>query len=256
MGLFEPAWKNKRLKDGVNSDKIIKSVLKVNDENELVEIFYTSPHYDARVRAMGKISKEKAFEIAMKELPSDFYTSLNNCDDIIKGFIFDSIMNRFQKTYMKDYSNLVLDEEGMNKLRILSKESPNEDVREYATKRIEYCEKRVRIQNGDKEDVDAKEFVRFLRSLPRSFKESILRDKMFKLMNEYNFPPELLREIALDTSIDIHARVMILKYENLSLGSREDIQKVIDEICEGEAKDKEFHAVRSQLYDRLMHAKE
>ena len=80
MGLFEPAWKNRKLDWRVqkHSWKISDSVKRIKDEAELVTVFYTSPHWSARVEALKRFPKEKVLKLAMDKFPEDFYDSLKD----------------------------------------------------------------------------------------------------------------------------------------------------------------------------------
>ncbi len=78
MGLFEPAWKNRKLKPGdpKHRQKIVNSINKLGTEEELLEVLCTSPLESARIEALDRLSTEQALRFALEQFSEGFSDGL------------------------------------------------------------------------------------------------------------------------------------------------------------------------------------
>ena len=106
MGLFAPAWKNRKLIEGPSRDKILKSVEKISNEAELMEVICFSPHECARIYAIRKVSRQGLFELALNHFPDDFFDTLSFANDFTRSTFQGVIMGRFQPVPYGDYKKL------------------------------------------------------------------------------------------------------------------------------------------------------
>lgn len=258
MGLFEPAWKNRKLDWRVqkHSWKISDSVKRIKDEAELVTVFYTSPHWSARVEALKRFPKEKVLKLAMDKFPEDFYDSLKDQQND-RNLIFLNILDTFQKLRIagqlqdraKGYTT---SDEGMNALKLLSTESENPEIREAASERYSRCLELVDFGRKFAEMSDEERIIDFLHrvEINNVYKKSNLFEDLDRRNAKTVVRPGTFRKIIKDQSIDVHVREFIAGYEGYYIGKKNQIENLIKELKEGETKGNQFHPVTTALYKR------
>lgn len=258
MSLFEPAWKNPKLDWRVqkNLRKISDSVKRIKDEDELVAVFYTSPHWSARVEAMKLLSKEKVLKLAIDKFPEDFYDSLKDQQNDQK-LIFLNILDTFQKlpivgSLQDRAKGYTTSDEGMNALKLLSTESDNSEIREAASERYSRCMELVDFDRKFAEMSDEEKIIDFLHrvKITKEYKNSNLFEDLDRRNAKTVVRPGAFRKIILDQSIDVHVREFIAGYEGYYIGNKVQVDNLIKQLEEGETKGNQFHPVTTALYKR------
>ncbi len=138
MGLFEPAWKNRKLKPGdpKHRQKIVNSINKLGTEEELLEVLCTSPLESARIEALDRLSTERALRFALEQFPEGFSDGLYDPSSAKKRIANRILMRIIQippwdNKRLRE-SDFQADEEVLSTLKHLVDESQNSAVRDAA----------------------------------------------------------------------------------------------------------------------------
>ena len=145
MGLFEEAWKNRKLNSGnpKHYQKIVDSISKLKTEDELMTVLCTSPLYTAKVEAVNRISKERLIRFALEKFPDSFYDGLSDPFAGEKQLI-NHMLDKVIRLPLWEHKRLKeqgfsVDGEALSVLKNLKDNSLNKEVRNIASDRYQRC---------------------------------------------------------------------------------------------------------------------
>ena len=258
---FKPAWMNAKLdsREYRQNRKIIRSIEKISDADERLEIVRTSPHISARQYVLERLPREKVFEFAMNRFPEGFYESLKE-QYLAKQRLMSIILDRFQKVPVVGNSQELAaafreNEEGMRILQDLSVRSENPEVRHFAEERLTKCQTLLADRTKYASMSDADKIVDYLRGVRLSpvFSEHSLYEALYRRNAHKVVSPKRFRAILADTRVDARVRAYIAGTETFKIGSKENVDILIQQLLSGEAAGNSHHPVVSALYKRVTH---
>ena len=259
--LFKPAWMNAKLDSRTyrQNRRIIRSIDRIQNVDERLKVVCASPHISARQYVLERLPLEKVFEFAMHRFPEGFYETLKE-QYLAKQRIMSCILDRFQKIPIVGQRQELAasfreNEDGMRTLQDLSIRSENPDVRQFAEERWTKCQTMLSDRMKFAKMTDEDRIADYLRGvrLNSVFTKHSLYEALYKRNAQSVVSPKKFREILADSRIDVHVRAYIAGVETFKIGSKENVEILIQQLLSGEAAGNSNHPVVSALYDRALH---
>ena len=269
MGLFEPAWKNKKLKPGdpKHWQKIVNSIDKLKTEEELMEVLCTSPLDSARIEALDRLSTERILRFALEQFPESFSDGLYNPSYVEKRIanrIIDRIIDipPWGNKLLRE-NGFKVDDEALSTLKRLADDSRNSAVRNVAydkyrilTEYLDYCrkmnspEERFRMAETAQERVEALKKCKNQKLITEALydKEYIVREEAIRRIKDHNvFVQWILSESAI---LPVGAETFWKKFDELN---REEQEQLIKKLRKKRSKNVDYKILFTRACGKLGH---
>ena len=269
MGLFIPAWKNGKLKQGDprHRQKIVNSINKLKTEEELLEVLCTSPLETARFEALDCLSTERLLQFALEQFPKGFSDGLIN-PSYTEKLIANRIMDRIIQIPPGDNKRLResafrVDEEALSTLKHLFDESRNSSIRNAAYDRYriltdyqDYCRKmaspegRFRMAKTAAERAEALKKCRNQKVIIEALydKEYIVREEAIRRVKDHNAFMEWI--LSGSFTFPVGSETLWKKIDELE---REELETFIKKLQKKRSKDVDYKMLFTRICGKLGH---
>lgn len=269
MGLFEPAWKNKKLKPGYPKhwQKIVNSINQLKTEEELMEVLCTSPLASARIEALDRLSTERLLRFAQEQFPDNFSDGLFNPSEVEKQ-IANRILDRIID--IPPWGNKLLrenafkvDDEALSLMKHLADDSRNSTVRIAAYKKyqilteyLDYCrkmnspEERFRMAKTAEERVEALKKCKNKKVIIEALydKEYIVRGEALRRVKDHNAFVQWI--LSGSVPLPVLDETFWNKVDELD---REELESFIKELQKKHPKNVEYEILLMRVCGKLGH---